>query len=142
MLSVNEPHYDLPEIPDDPTLMSYQELMQQFSRAVTWCNYFATKMTKADIDEKIAEAHLKHQEKVHLLTAEGRTVIEKKATGVESERLVRAEAEALRAWAERKAYEVAYDNQVRNAQFFSRELSRRQGDKANPFEGRSMRWTP
>lgn len=154
MLFEGEPKWDVPDIPDDLTAIDDRVLMRLFSREVAWQNFFGEQLSRAQIDEKYAEADLKMVETMSLMSQEreyvegpkgGRksvtTAAELKAKRDQDPKVQEAQLRAREAWAHRKAVEVAYESRERCAQLYSRELTRRTGGGLST-ERRDNRWRP
>lgn len=133
-----KPEFEIPELPWDITELSDNLLMEHFSKQLAWQNFFATQVAQAEIDEADAEARLKTQEAVVMLT--GKKVTEARAERDVDENVVAARQEFLVAKARRKMLQVTMENRERCANLISRELTRRVGREGN--QRRSDRWTP
>lgn len=133
-----KPEYEVPELPWDITDVSDALLMEHFSKQLAWQNFFATQVAQAEIDEADAEAHLKTQEAVIMLT--GKKVTEARAERDVNENVIAARDAYLVARAKRKMLQVTMENRERCANLISRELTRRVGREGN--QRRSDRWTP
>ena len=133
-----KPEYEVPELPWDITDVSDSLLMEHFSKQLAWQNFFATQVAQAEIDEADAEAQLKTQEAVIMLT--GKKVTEARAERDVDENVIAARSTYLVAKAKRKMLQVTMENRERCANLISRELTRRVGREGN--QRRSDRWTP
>jgi hypothetical protein len=143
LFNVDEPRFDIPEIPDDLTAIDDKELMQLFSREVAWCNFFAARLSEAQVVEKYAEADLKIAELHGFIAAESKgkqSVTAQRAQRDMEPEVEAARLKALEAWAQRKAFEMAFESRERCSQLYSRELTRRTGGLAT--ERRDRRWNP
>lgn len=128
----------MPELPWDITEVSDTLLMEHFSKQLAWQNFFATQVARAEIEEAEAEAHLKTQEAVVMLT--GKKVTEARAERDVDENVLAARDEYLVSKAKRKMLQVAMENRERCANLISRELTRRVGREGN--QRRNDRWNP
>ena len=131
-----KPDYDVPELPWDITEVSDSLLMEHFSKQLAWQNFFATQVAQAEIIEAEAEAHLKTQEAVVMLT--GKKVTEARAERDVDENVMAARSEYLVSRAKRKMLQVTMENRERCANLISRELTRRVGREGN--QRRNDRW--
>lgn len=137
-------------MPEDLTALDDKQLMRVFAREVAWQNFFASKLSEAQVVEKYAEAAHRTAEVRALLAQEvesgrsaprtGERAFELKGKRDLDPDVMAASTEAIEAWARRKAYEAAYEARERCAALYSRELTRRTGGLAT--ERRNMRWTP
>lgn len=130
------PEYDVPELPWDITEVSDALLMEHFSKQLSWQNFFATQVAEAEVIEAEAEAHLKTQEAVVMLT--GKKVTEARAERDIDENVVAARNDYLVSKARRKMLQVTMENRERCANLISRELTRRVGREGN--QRRNDRW--
>lgn len=112
--------------------------MEHFSKQLAWQNFFATQVAQAEIEEAEAEAHLKTQEAVVMLT--GKKVTEARAERDVDENVLAARNDFLVAKAKRKMLQVIMENRERCANLISRELTRRVGREGN--QRRNDRWNP
>lgn len=133
-----KPEFEVPELPWDITEVSDALLMEHFSKQLAWQNFFATQVAQAEIEEAEAEAHLKTQEAVVMLT--GKKVTEARAERDVDENVQAARQEYLVARARRKMLQVTMENRERCANLISRELTRRVGREGN--QRRNDRWNP
>ena len=136
-----KPDFEIPEIPDDLTIIGDDMLMRLFSRYVAWQNYAATDLALAEIREAQSEANVKYTEAMNMSSHSSRD----KVTMVRAEMAIdpevdKARSDALMAYAQRKMTQMVYGNCERCANLISREISRRIGREPN--ERRSSRWSP
>lgn len=133
------PDYDIPEVPERIVDFPDKELMTLFSQTVAWQNYCTMELARAEVAEDEAEALMKRTDNLFLLRRTG-TI-----TDARMEKELDPECQERRS-----AYEVAHafrkmvqaQQQVldRNAQFLSREISRRIG--RDPVQQRQARYNP
>lgn len=129
-----EPKYENAKLPYDITDLSSEQLGEMFTVLTSWADFFAARLTEAQIDEKAAEAKLDYE--VAKLTVE----LLGKATKADKVSLVKAQIaidptivdlkEKLHErYAQRKVWELLVTNQERDIALVSREVSRRQGER-------------
>lgn len=139
----SQPPFDLPDLPQDLTLMSDDRLMRLFSEYTAWQNYAATRQAEAEVEEARADATVRYVEASAMVSHWGGSsdkVTVAKAELSLNEDVERARQVALTAYAKRKMTQVMYTNCERAVFVVSRELSRRIGSAG--AERRSMRWNP
>ena len=56
-----EPKYENAKLPHDITDLSSDQLAEMFTILTAWADFFASKLTKAQIDEKTSEAKLDYE---------------------------------------------------------------------------------
>lgn len=129
-----EPKYENAKLPHDITDLSSEQLGEMFTILTSWADFFASKLTQAQIDEKAAEAKLDYE--IAKLTVD----LLGKATKADKVSLVKAQIaidpnivdlkEKLhKRYAQRKVWELLMNNQERDIALVSREVSRRQGER-------------
>lgn len=133
-----EPHYDIPEVPEDLTDVDDRELMQLFSQQIAWQNFFSTLVVQAEHAEMQAELKLT-EAKAAAMQGTGK-LNDKRAERDTDLAVIKANTDFINAKANRKAYQVVTDNRDRCASLLSRELTRRVG--RSPLQGRADKWTP
>jgi hypothetical protein len=138
------PRYDVPEIPDDITLISEERLMEIFMRFVAWQTYAATEFAQAEVEEERADRHVKFLEAQHMVlnwtAAKDKVTLARAQMALDPE-VEKAKQAQMNAYALRKMRQVAYENCVASAAALSRELTRRTG-RAGDVERRGARWAP
>ena len=138
------PRYDVPEIPDDITIISDELLMQIFIRFVAWQTFAATEFAAAEVTEARNEAYLKFVEAQHMVThwssAKDKVTVARAEMAI-SEPVTQAREAYLQAYATRKMRQVVFDNCVASAAALSRELTRRTG-RGDVVERRAARYAP
>ena len=131
---VPEPRYENAKLPHDITDLGSDQLAEMFTILTSWADFFASKLTQAQIDEKSTEAKLDYE--VAKLTVE----LLGKATKTDKVSLAKAQIaiepnivdlkEKLHErYAQRKIWELLMNNQERDIALVSREVSRRQGER-------------
>jgi len=137
------PRYDVPEIPDDVTIISDERLMQIFFRFVAWQNYAATEFAAAEVEEERADRNVKFLEAQHMVlnwqSARDKVTVARSQMALDPE-IEKAKQDQMNAYALRKMRQVVYENCVASAAAVSRELTRRLGREA--VERRVARWSP
>ena len=137
------PRYEVPEIPDDVTIISDERLMQIFLRFVAWQNFAATEFAAAEVEEERWDRHVKFLEAQHMVlnwqSAKDKVTVARAQMAMDPE-IDKAKNKQLEAYANRKMRQVVYDNCVASAAALSRELTRRLGRDA--VERRAGRWAP
>ena len=138
------PRYDIPEIPDDVTIISDERLMQIFLQFVAWQTFAATEFAAAEVEEERADRRVKALEAQHMVLNWGSAkdkVTLARAQQATDPAIERARADQLQAYANRKMRQVVYENCVASAAALSRELTRRLG-RGGDVERRAARWAP
>lgn len=133
-----EPFFDVPELPDDLTVVSDQDLMQQFAQNISWQNFFCTLAVNAERDEAMFELKLT-EAKAAAMQGDGK-LNDKRAERDTDLAVIQANTDYINAKANRKAYAIVADNRERCANLISRELTRRVGRE--PVQRRADRWGP
>jgi hypothetical protein len=137
------PRYDVPEIPDDVTIISDERLMQIFFRFVAWQNYAATEFAAAEVEEERCDRYVKFLEAQHMVlnwqSARDKVTVARSQMALDPE-IEKAKQDQMSAYALRKMRQVVYENCVASAAAVSRELTRRLGREA--VERRTARWSP
>lgn len=127
---------DFPELPEDLTVLSEQELMRQFRRFVAWQNYAATQVAMLEVDEEFRTASTREEEAVAYLEKSDEilkrdlrshapvgTLIKAERDADESVRRERHAQQVI--YAKRKLVQSIHDSLERSAKLISRELTRR-----------------
>ena len=133
-LSLPKPTYEQVKLPPDITSLSSDQLAEMFTVLTGWADFFATRFTQAQIDEKVAEKTL--ERKVAQLTVEkmGSATKADKVTLIKAQIACDPDVQDLeekhhQAYAMRKAWEVMLNNQERDITLVSREISRRAAEQ-------------
>jgi hypothetical protein len=137
------PRYEIPEIPDDVTIVSDDRLMQIFFRFVAWQNFAATEFAAAEVEEERADRLVRRMEAEYMVLNWGAAkdkVTLARAQQATDPKIDAAKQVQLNAYATRKMRQVVYENCAASAAALSRELTRRLG--RDPMERRNMRWNP
>lgn len=135
-----EPDIDIPEVPWDITSISDTELMQHFSKQISWQNHLAVQVALAENAEAEDEAHLKTLEALAMLNSPSSKVTTARLER-DADREVQNAREALRvSKARRKLLVTMMENRERAANLISRELTRRVGREG--ASRRNDRWAP
>jgi hypothetical protein len=139
------PSFEIPDIPDDITIVGDEELMLLFSQFVQWQNYAATDFAQAEVTEARAEAKVRYVEAQSMVgnwsNAKDKVTLSRAQMALEPD-VIEVRNEAMVAYARRKLVAVVYENCERCAQLISRELSRRIGGGTSPTQRRQQRWNP
>jgi hypothetical protein len=135
-----KPDYEIPELPDDITVYSDEQLMVLFTQYIEWQNYAASELAQAETAETKAEAKVRYAENMSLLASNSDKVTVARAELSLDPVVEEARQDFLRAYAHRKMTAMISANCERCAALVSRELSRRIGRE--PMERRQMRWNP
>ena len=131
---VPEPRYENAKLPHDITDLSSDQLAEMFTILTSWADFFASKLTQAQIDEKSAEAKLDYE--VAKLTVD----LLGKATKADKVSLTKAQIaidpdivdlkdKLHEKYAQRKVWELLLTNQERDITLVSREITRRTSEK-------------
>ena len=138
------PRYDIPEIPDDITIVSEERLMQMFMQFVGWQTFAATEFAAAEVEEERADRLVRRLEAQHMVlnwgAAKDKVTLARAQQAMDPE-IDRAKNKQLEAYASRKMRQVVYENCVACAAALSRELTRRTG-RGGDVERRATRWSP
>jgi len=138
-----KPEYAIPDIPQDLTILSDDDLMEMFSHAVAWQNFTASAAIEAEIREADYEYVLEKAESEAVVsawtgTSNDRVSVAKAHRALDPQ--VNAVKESwLKSKASRKRAQVVRDNCERIVNLISRELTRRVGRDST--ERRTHRWT-
>ena len=140
---------EFPELPEDLTTLSEQELMRQFRRFVVWQNYAAAQLALLEVDEEARKALTQEEEALSYLESSEEvfksdlnsrapvgTLIKAQRDADEEVRRQRDEQRVV--YAKRKLVESIYESLDRSARLISRELTRR--TESSSVESRSSRW--
>jgi hypothetical protein len=137
------PRYDVPEIPDDVTIISDERLMQIYLRFVAWQNFAATEFAAAEVVEEQCDRRVRFLEAQHMVlnwtAAKDKVTLARAQMAMDPE-VEKAKQEQMNAYAKRKMRQVVYDNCAASAAALSRELTRRLGRESS--ERRASRWAP
>ena len=138
------PRYDVPEIPDDITIVSDERLMQIFMRFVAWQTFAATEFAAAEVEEERWDREVRRLEAQHMVlnwgAAKDKVTLARAQQAMDPE-IDKAKNKQMTAYANRKMRQVVYENCVASAAALSRELTRRTG-RAGDAERRVNRWAP
>jgi hypothetical protein len=138
------PSYEIPEIPDDVTIISDERLMQIFLRFVAWQNFAATEFAAAEVEEERADRYVRRMEAQHMVlnwgAAKDKVTLARAQQAMDPE-IDKARQRQLEMYAQRKMRQVVYENCVASAAALSRELTRRLG-RGGDVERRASRWAP
>lgn len=123
---------EIPELPEDVTLLDDSGLMVLYRRLVAWCE-FADQL-KADTagSEEKSKADLKYAEAAHTAMSGQKTVAAKRAEAALDERVQDAQSDLLHAFHNDKRAEAAVKLVERRLSLVSREITRR----SNSVRGR------
>ena len=131
---VPEPRYENAKLPYDITDLSSDQLAEMFTILTSWADFFASKLTKAQIDEKSAESKLEYE--VAKLTVEllGKATKTDKVTLVKAQiaidpTVVDLKEKLSEKYAQRKVWELLLTNQERDITLVSREITRRTSER-------------
>lgn len=132
-----EPDRPIPDPPWDVTTISDSDLMSLFSQEIAWQNYLSSEMVEADVEETEAEAAMKVAEAIVMMN--GGKLNEARNERDTDEHVKELRKEYRLARARRKMLQVAVENRERNANLYSREITRRVG-REGP-QRRADKWT-
>lgn len=128
------PDYKMPQIPEDITATSPEELMELFAEVTSWLDYAEVQLAAAEIDEKYEQLvleEIKAHEQVEASKSDTRTdVTTKKAMAYESEDFIEQRDKAHNAFGYRKMAETIYNRLERARFIISREITRRTGERS------------
>lgn len=127
---VDKPHGEFPELPMFLDELPDPELMELYTKFISWGSYAKSELVQAEIVEERSATHQKFAEAKILINqwgegAKGDTVTLAKARRDVDPDVVQATDEYLEARAFRKLTEAVFERCERGAQVISRELSRR-----------------
>jgi hypothetical protein len=140
----DRPDWDIPVIPAQITEVADRDLMALFSQFLSWENYVAEELVRAEVEELRAENHYKLTEAKFIAGYEsdlktGRVTAAKAAAKMDTA-VEQASSRYVSAYAMRKVLAEQQASLARTSAFISRELSRRIG--RDPVERRSLRMNP
>lgn len=129
-----EPKYENAKLPHDITDLNGDQLAELFTVLTSWADFFASKLTKAQVDEKAAEGKLDYE------TAKLTVELLGKATKTDKVSLAKAQIaidptivslkqELHDIYSRRKFWELMLNNQERDITLVSREITRRTSEK-------------
>ena len=129
-----EPRYENAKLPHDITDLNGDQLAELFTVLTSWADFFASKLTKAQVDEKAAEGKLDYETAkltVELLGNATKTdkVSLAKAQIAINPTIVSLKKELHDKYSERKLWELMLGNQERDITLVSREITRRTSEK-------------
>ena len=135
---IPQPRYENAKLPHDITDLSGEQLAEMFTILTSWADFFASKLTQAQIDEKEAESKLEYE------TAKMTVELLGKATKTDKVSLAKAQIaidptivdlkEVLsQKYAHRKVWEMLLNNQERDITLVSREITRRTSEKRRDY---------
>lgn len=131
---VPEPRYENATLPHDITDLDGNQLAEMFTILTSWADFFASKLTQAQIDEKAAEAKLDYE--IAKLTVElmGKATKTDKVSLAKAQIAIDPDIVALKdnlheKYAHRKVWELLLTNQERDITLVSREITRRTSEK-------------
>lgn len=125
----------MPSLPDDPTSINDEEVMNLFFELTEWGCYARSEAVAAAVAERWAERELALKTAEAVKDAPGKTLADRRSAASLTTDVLDAEVSYIDAWARRKALDEAAESAERRAAALSRELSRR-GAKTP----RSSRW--
>jgi len=125
-----KPHGDFPELPSFLDELPDPELMELYTKFISWGSYAKSELVQAEIVEERSANNQKFAESTTLISqwgegAKGDTVTLAKARRDVDPEVMKATDEYLEARALRKLTEAVFERCERGAQVISRELSRR-----------------
>ncbi|MFI9271837.1 hypothetical protein ACIGXM_14120 [Kitasatospora sp. NPDC052896] len=133
------PKSGVPEIPEDITELTDQQLMALFSSYTAWTAYAAHRKATAESALRDAQQQLRYATAVASVRAVGeRTVAGRKAAAQASPEVRELEAEVADTTDVVEALAVVHENTRAKAQLVSRELSRRIAQENH--EQRTAKW--
>lgn len=144
-----KPEYEYPPLPEDPTVLSDAQLMEEFYRFTAWADYLGGQLGLTEVDERFCDAILdKTSDNALLRTMPSSEALRKREdtmTRVKAEvnldPVVAERAQSLAvAYARRKLLKTMYDRAERDSGALSREITRRTDD--NPRQRRARRYSP
>lgn len=123
---------EIPELPEDVTMLDDSGLMILYRRLVAWCEYADVIKADASAAEEKSKADLRYAEAAHTALSGAKTVAAKKAEAALDERVQDTQGELLHACHNDKRAEAAVRLVERRLSLVSREITRR----SNGFRGR------
>jgi len=140
----DKPHGDFPELPGYLDELPDPELMELYTKFISWGSYAKSELVQSEIIEERTATNQKFYEATTLINqwgegAKGDTVTLAKARRDVDPEVMNATDEYLEARAFRKLTESVFERCERGAQVISRELSRR--ISMAPSERRQGRYT-
>jgi hypothetical protein len=130
---VAEVKSEYPELPQDLTDLSSEELSQLFSKITAWTDYVAVQVSAAQVDERSIERKLETVSAQLMVTRMTNKASGDRVTAIKAEVSIDPKvlglAEKLeKAYAYRKMIESIFFNLERDSALVSRELTRRTSD--------------
>jgi len=125
-----QPRYERMNIPDDITALGGDELAELFTKLTGWADFFASKLTEAQLEERAAQLTLDRASSKLLVSRMGSATKGDKVTLIKAEISIDPEIMALEdavetAYSYRKTYEMILNNHERDITLVSREITRR-----------------
>lgn len=130
----------MPKLPEDPTLLSEQDVMRLFFTFTEWASYAESCLWVAQCDEGALELFFSRAKAEALRNVEGaKTVTAAKNAAAAVPGVIQAQDNLYAQTCLRTALETVYERCLRYAAAMSRELSRR-GSRATT-DRRSSKWS-
>lgn len=133
-----EPKYENAKLPRDITDLSSDQLAEMFTILTSWADFFSSKLTQAQIDEKSSESKLDYE--IAKLTVDllGKATKADKVSLVKAQiainpTIVELKKDLEEKYAQRKVWELLLGNQERDLTLVSREITRRTSEKRRDY---------
>jgi hypothetical protein len=132
--NAKEPQHKNVDLPHDITDLGSEQLAEMFTVLTVWADFFASKLTMAQIEEKEIEKRLEYETaKLTVQFLENATKTDKvslaKAQIAIDPKIVELKDLQHERYAQRKAWELLLNNQERDITLVSREITRRTSDQ-------------
>jgi hypothetical protein len=132
----DQPVEGMPPLPKQPSMITDDQLMELYAQFVRWADYLNGQLALAEIDENYCKGMVEKSEALAILSvkmAKTDTATALKAARDGDPTVIEKRSEFDQAHAYRKLLGVMFSNSERDAQFLSRELTRRLGIAAREY---------
>ena len=131
---IPEPRYENAKLPHDITDLDGDQLAEMFTILTSWADFFASKLTKAQIEEKNAESKLDYETAKLTVELLGKATKTDKVTLTKAQiaidpTIVDLKDKLSEKYAQRKVWELLLTNQERDITLVSREITRRTSER-------------
>ena len=120
-----QPADEIPQIPEDITLLGDRDLMNLYAEFTAWVNFFSTQLARCESDELEQASFVRRAEARAQAASESKTVAGAKAEAQDDAGVIRATDTYVEMKAKKKAITIYMESLERAANLLSRELTRR-----------------
>lgn len=136
--TAEKPSTEIPHLPDDVTEVDDSTLMSMLRDVTQWLNYLEVRLGVTSTEAETAEKHYRRVEAVYVTRSnESQVTKAKMEASLESEVLDAQDDYDVKN-ATRRMVRVIYDNLARDANYLSREITRRVGRE--PLDRRTHKY--